>query len=111
MNKIIYIFLFGCFIARIGIAIIAKTIPLNYLPYMAIITSIISISFLKRYLLNTPKTGFFGSKVWWQDYRIIHSFNYAVFSILAFRKNIHSWIILFIDALLGLLFFTIKYFL
>tara|TARA_B100001175_G_scaffold172970_1_gene146757 strand:- start:671 stop:1006 length:336 start_codon:yes stop_codon:yes gene_type:complete len=111
MNKIIYIFLFGCFIARLAIAIIAKTINTNYLPYMAIITSIISLSFFRGYLLNSPKIGFFGNKAWWHDYRILHSFNYALFSLLAFSKNKNSWIVLFIDASLGLLFFINKYFL
>lgn len=111
MNKNIYILIFICLLTRFSIAIIAKTITTNYLPYMAIITSIISLGFLRGYLLNSPKIGFFGNKVWWQDYRILHSFNYALFSLLAFSKNNNSWIVLFIDASLGLLFFINKYFL
>ncbi len=111
MNKIIYIFLFGCFVSRILIAILAKIINVNYLPIMAIFTSIISLSFLKGFILNSPKTGFFGSEVWWQNYRILHSFNFGLFSLLAFCKNPNSWIILFIDAWFGLIFFINKYFL
>tara|TARA_Y100000816_G_scaffold181971_1_gene131745 strand:+ start:6759 stop:7094 length:336 start_codon:yes stop_codon:yes gene_type:complete len=111
MNKILYIFLFGCFVSRILIAIVAKIINVNYLPIMAIFTSIISLSFLRGFILNSPKTGFFGSKVWWQNYRIIHSFNFGLFSLLAFCKNPNSWIVLFIDAWLGLIFFINKYFL
>lgn len=110
MNKIIYIFLFACFTSRIAISIFAKIIDVNYLPIMAIFTSIISLGFLKGFLLNSPKIGFFGSKVWWQNYRIIHSFNFGLFSLLAFCKNPNSWIILFIDAWLGLIFFINKYF-
>jgi hypothetical protein len=111
MNKIIYIFLFGCFASRILIAILAKIINVNYLPIMAIFTSIISLSFLRGFILNSPKTGFFGSKVWWQNYRILHSFNFGLFSLLAFCKNPNSWIVLFIDAWFGLIFFINKYFL
>ena len=111
MNKIIYIFLFGCFVSRILIAILAKIINVNYLPIMAIFTSIISLSFLRGFILNSPKTGFFGSKVWWQNYRILHSFNFGLFSLLAFCKNPNSWIVLFIDAWFGLIFFINKYFL
>ena len=110
MNKIIYIFLFGCFVSRILIAILAKIINVNYLPIMAVFTSIISLSFLRGFILTTPKTGFFGSKVWWQNYRILHSFNFGLFSLLAFYKNPNSWIVLFIDVWLGLIFFINKYF-
>ena len=110
MNKIIYLFFFGCLVARISIAIIAKIINIKYLPILAIFSSIISLSFLRGFILNYPKTGFFGSKVWWQNYRIIHSFDFGLFSIFAFYKNPNSWIILFIDALLGLIFFINKYF-
>ena len=111
MNKIIYIFLFACFTSRIAISIFAKIINVNYLPIMAIFTSIISLSFLRGFILNSPKTGFFGSKAWWQNYRILHSFNFGLFSLLAFYKNPNSWIVLFIDAWLGLIFFINKYFL
>ena len=111
MNQIIYIFLFGCFVSRILIAILAKIINVNYLPIMAIFTSIISLSFLRGFILNSPKTGFFGSKVWWQNYRILHSFNFGLFSLLAFCKNPNSWIVLFIDAWFGVIFFINKYFL
>tara|TARA_B100001093_G_scaffold237656_1_gene227679 strand:- start:2220 stop:2555 length:336 start_codon:yes stop_codon:yes gene_type:complete len=111
MNKIIYIFLFGCFVSRVFLAIIARFINVKYLPIMAIFTSIISFGFLRGFILNFPKTGFFGSKVWWQNYRILHSFNFGLFSFLAFYKNPNSWIILFIDAWLGLIFFINKYFL
>ena len=110
MNKIIYIFLFTCFISRILISIIAKIINVNYLPIMAIFTSLIAISFLRGFILNYPKIGFFGGEVWWQNYRIIHSFNFGLFSLLAFCKNPNSWIVLFIDAWLGLIFFIKKYF-
>ena len=110
INKIIYLFFFGCLVTRISISFIAKMININYLPMIAIFTSIISLSFLRGFILNSPKTGFFGSKVWWQNYRILHSFNFGLFSIFAFCKNPNSWIILFIDALFGLIFFINKYF-
>lgn len=111
MNKITYIFLFGCFVSRIFIAIVAKIINVHYLPIMAVFTSLIAISFLIRFIVNSPKRGFFGNKVWWRNYRIIHSFNFGLFSLLAFCKNPNSWIVLFIDAWLGLIFFIINYFL
>tara|TARA_Y100000741_G_scaffold131724_1_gene99182 strand:- start:4901 stop:5245 length:345 start_codon:yes stop_codon:yes gene_type:complete len=111
MNNIIYIFIFACLITRFAISIFAKTININYLPFMSIFTSIISFGFLRGFIFNTPKIGFFGNKVWWQNYRIIHSFNFGLFSLFAFCKNPNSWIILFIDACLGFIFFINKYYL
>tara|TARA_B110000444_G_scaffold110151_1_gene104048 strand:- start:6005 stop:6340 length:336 start_codon:yes stop_codon:yes gene_type:complete len=109
MVNIIYIFLFGCIGSRIAISMIAKYIDINHLPFMAIFTSMISLGFLRGFILNSPKIGRFGNVVWWQNYRIVHSINFGIFSILAVNKNPHAWIILFADAMLGLMFFTKKY--
>lgn len=111
MNKVILYFLFLCFPSRLLLALIAKIIKPKYLPIMAILTSFISIGFLINFINHKKKSkGFFGSKVWWNNYRLVHSFNFGLFSIQALLKYNKSWIILLIDALLGLIFFTNKYF-
>jgi hypothetical protein len=110
MDNIIYIFLFGCIGIRLAISMLAKYIDHDYLPYMAIFTTMISLGFLRGFILNSPKVGFFGNPVWWQNYRIIHSINFGIFSFLAVNKNSNAWIILFADAMLGLMFFLQKYF-
>ena len=107
MSKVLFIF--GCILARFLLAYSAKIVPVNYLPYFSIITLIISLSFLKNYINNEPKIGFFGSKVWWSNYRIIHAFNYFVFTLFAFVKNKNSWLILLFDVFLGVIFFINKY--
>ena len=109
MNKLLIFFIFGCILTRFLLAYIAKIIPVNYLPYFSIITLIISLSFFKNYINNEPKIGFFGSKAWWCNYRIIHAFNYFVFTLFAFAKNKDSWLILLFDVFLGIIFFINKY--
>tara|TARA_Y100000389_G_scaffold155357_1_gene156000 strand:- start:2925 stop:3263 length:339 start_codon:yes stop_codon:yes gene_type:complete len=111
MNKVILYFLFLCIPSRLLLALIAKIIKPAYLPIMGILTSFISIGFLINFI-NYKKNskGFFGSKVWWNNYRLVHIFNFGLFSILALLKYNKSWIILLIDALLGLIFFVNKYF-
>ena len=111
MDNIIYIFFFGCIGTRIAISMLAKYIDINYLPYMAILTTIISLWLLRGFITNSPKVGFFHNRVWWQNYRIIHSINFGIFSILAFHKDPDAWTILFADAMLGIIFFINKYFL
>ena len=110
MNEINLYFLFGCMFSRLFMVYIAKIININYLPYYGIITLIISIMFLKNYINNFPKIGFFGNKVWWNNNRLIHSLLYFIFSIMAFYKNKNSWIVLFADTLIGLITFILKYF-
>ncbi len=109
-NKKYYIlyFIFLCFPARVLLSILAKIIQPKYLPIMGIFTSFISISFFINFIKY--KKGFFGSYVWWNNYRLIHSFSYAMFSIQAFLQYNKAWLILFIDAILGLIFFINKYF-
>tara|TARA_B110000444_G_scaffold22617_1_gene18744 strand:- start:3578 stop:3913 length:336 start_codon:yes stop_codon:yes gene_type:complete len=109
MEQYFFTYIAICIIARIVIAIIAKIIDVKYLPVMAIVTSFISIVFFKNFVVNAPKTGFFGNTVWWQNYRIIHFFNYGLFSLLAFTKNSNSWMVLLFDIFLGIIFFIKKY--
>ena len=78
---------------------------------MGIFTTFISISFFINFIkYKKQDKGFFGSYVWWNNYRLIHSFNYAIFSIQAFLHYNKAWMILFIDAILGLIFFINNYF-
>ena len=112
MDKTIYYFIFFCFPARLFLALLAKIIPTNYLPIMGLFTAIISLSFFINFIKNKEDDkGFFGNYVWWNNYRLIHGFSYAIFSILALLEYKNIWIILLLDALLGLIFFINKYFL
>ena len=111
MDKTIYYFIFFCFPARLLLALLAKKIESKYLPIMGLFTIFISISFFINFIKNKESDkGFFGNYVWWNNYRLIHSFMFALFSIQALLIYKNAWIVLFIDALLGLIFFTFKYF-
>ena len=111
MNKIILYFIFLCFPARLLLSLMATIIELKYLPIMGVFTTFISISFFINFIqYEKNDKGFFGSYVWWNNYRFIHGLNYAIFSILALLIYNNAWIILFADAILGLIFFINKYF-
>lgn len=111
MDKIILFFIFLCFPSRLLLSLLAKKINPTYLPIMGLFTIFISINFLINFINNKNyDKGFFGNYVWWNNYRIIHALTYAIFSILAILKFNNAWIILFIDAILGLLFFLNKYY-
>ena len=110
MNKIIYYFIFGCFILRLLLSFIVKNLNIKYYYYISGLSLIIGLSFLRKIIFNKKnERGFFGNKTWWKNYRIIHSFNYLLVSFLTFKKNKHAWKILLIDAFLGLFFFINNY--
>ena len=105
------LFLSFCFTSRLLLAFIAKIIDLKYLPIFGAISFIISMSFFRNYLNQKSNSkGFFDSKVWWNNYRLIHGILYLIFSILAIAKKPYSWIILLVDAIFGLLVFINKYY-
>ena len=111
LEKIILYFIFFYFQERLTLALLAKMIKPKYLPIMALFTIVISISFFMNFIKHKKNNkGFFGSYVWWNNYRLIHSFMFALFSIQALVIYKNAWIVLFIDALLGLIFFIFKYY-
>ena len=111
MNKIIVYFVLGCLTIRFGLAYLAYIINVNYLPYMGIISGLISVAFLYKFIEHKKgEKGVFGTKVWWNINRFIHSLLFGLFSFLAINKYKHSWVVLFIDALLGLASFVFKKF-
>ena len=105
-------FLGGCIPARVLLAIIAKYIPLSLLRIMGLITIIPAVWFLYSFII-TPYTHakiITSTKVWWQDMRIIHSMSYLLFSIFAINQKPYSWIVLFVDAIVGLFAFLIYHY-
>lgn len=99
------LFLFVCFPARLLLAFLAYKINLYYLPFLSIISFVIGVQFIRHYIKNEPKIGFFGSNVWWENYRLIHGINYLLFSLAAILKNKNAWFFLLLDAIFGLIFF------
>ena len=110
MDKKINLFFLLCIPLRLLLVYIAYILPLNKLKYMGYLMLIPSIGFGNSFLkYKKGDKGAFGGNVWWNNYRLIHSFSYAMFSIQAFLQYNKAWMILFIDAILGLIFFINKY--
>ena len=90
MDKIyLYTFFFlGCMSARFGLAYAAKIIDIKYLPYMALLTSVISITFFINFMKHkSGDRGGFGNKVWWNYYRLVHSFLFGQTSYSSQKAN------------------------
>lgn len=109
-NKIINLFIFGCFPVRLFIAFLAYRVTklnISLLPIMGIFGLIIGLGFFYN-IINKRERGAFNQKVWWQNYRFIHSLLFLLFGVLALQKNENAYKLLFIDVILGLIFFTNK---
>ena len=105
-------FLLGCIPTRLLFTLLAYKIKKEYLPYLAVITLIIGLGFLRIYFfvpMKEEKVGAFGGKIWWNELRLVHGFLYILFSVYAFQKKKFSWKVLLIDTIIGLFAFLIHY--
>lgn len=107
IKKGILLFLLVCIPLRIVLAVIAKVLPVYYLPIIGIPFLIFGIGTLYLYLTGTRTTGggAFGGVLWWKDMRPIHGILYLSFAILAFLRYPYAWILLAVDVLVGLVGF------
>ena len=105
-------FLFACIPARLLIAWISKTVPNEYLPYLGLIALLPATGFLYIYVSGLRKTGreTFGENIWWNNLRPIHAFMLYSFAYLAIRRNGRAYLVLFTDAMFGLVSFLIYHY-
>ena len=110
-EKCIALFLLLCIPSRASIAYLAKNISSEYLPYMGTVALIPAIGFLLIFLTGSRKTGFetFGSKIWWNSLRPLHSLLYFAFAIAAVQKKEYAWKFLALDVAIGLIAFVIHH--
>ena len=94
----------ACLTVRLSFALVAKYIPIQYLPILGYLAFLPFIGFLYQYK-NSKKTGVFGQKLWWNNHRLFHSFMCLLFAIFAILQNKNSYIILVTDTFLGLCFY------
>jgi hypothetical protein len=111
MKPKIATFLIGCIGTRLAITLLAKWIPLEYLPLMGIPALAIAIGFTLIYVNGWRKTGIEvgGGQIWWNALRPVHAFLWGLFGILALLKQPFAWIVLLVDTLIGLSAFIIKH--
>ena len=107
LTKRMLLFLVGCIGTRAALVYIAKTIDVNYLPYMGYLALIVAFGFSYIYRTDSRKTGpeVFGGKIWWNNLRPVHALLYGLFAYNAIMKNTSAWIYLLVDVIIGLVSF------
>jgi hypothetical protein len=100
----IALFLIGCIGTRIALALAARSMAPEWLPYAGAVALLPAIGFFTIYLFDLRTTGpeVFGDRIWWNSLRPIHGAMYTGFALLAFQKNPYAWMVLAADAALGL---------
>lgn len=106
-QKRFLLFLFGCIGTRFLFVWIAKTVDVNYLPYLGYLALLPAIGFFYIFFTKSRETGaeVFGGKIWWNDLRPLHGLLYGLFAYNAINKNVNSWMYLLADVLVGLVSF------
>ena len=104
-NKLL--FLIGCIGVRTALALLAKYIDKDYLPYLGYLALIPAIGFIFVYLTDRRQTGIeAGGVIWWNKLRPIHGMLYILFAIYAIKKESFAWTVLALDVFLGLSFWV-----
>lgn len=107
-QKRIILFLFGCVPARLLIAFTASRLSFNNLKILAYMYLLIAIVMSYLAIANKRLTGpeTFGNKIWWTPHlRLVHAFLYFTFFLLTVMKYSNTYIILYIDVIIGLFAF------
>lgn len=102
-------FLLGCIPSRLLFAYLTKTLPPKYLPYCALVATLPLLGWLYIYFISPRTRGLEtgGELIWWNELRIVHALLYLLFIIYALQKKPFSYIVLIVDALVGLIAFTL----
>jgi len=109
-NKLI-LFLGGCMSFRIILALIAKYIDKKYLESFGYMLLLPAIGFIIVYIGGLRGRGAFNQKIWWNHLRPIHSLLYFIAAFYAIKKDRRSWMVLLLDAGIGLMAFLLYHFL
>ena len=104
IQKRFVLFIFGCIGARTLLMLLAKNIPIQYLPYMGYLTIFPVIGFMYIYITGSRNTGaeVFGEKIWWNDLRPLHAALYGLFAYNAINGHRSAWKFLLADIVIGL---------
>ena len=104
IHKRILLFLVGCIGTRSLLVYIAKTVDINYLPYIGYLALLPAAGFLYIFISGVRKTGaeVFEDKIWWNDLRPVHALIYTLFAYNAINKNKNAWLFLLVDVIYGL---------
>lgn len=106
MNNI-FLFLFGCITARIGLVLLAYKLNKKNLPYLGVLLALIGVSFLYLFFTKSRmKAPEAKGYTWWANYRLLHGMLYLTASIYALRGENMAWIPLLIDISVGVILFT-----
>ena len=98
---------------RFGLALLAYLYRYNrgVMNAMGVLALGPAIGFTIIYLGGYRKTGpeVFGDKIWWNALRPVHAVLYFLFSFMALssRFTAHAWMLLLVDACIGLVSFIV----
>lgn len=109
-KKRIFLFIFGCLPARLAIAYFASRLDARYLKMLAYVYFFIAIAMSYLALAGKRLTGpeTFGHIVWWTPHmRLAHALLYFLFFTLTINDFKSSFVILYLDVLLGFIAFTV----
>lgn len=81
----------------------------NYRYILIIFYLFAASGLLYNYINKTRKIGAFNNIIWWDDLRPLHALLFISTSILLYIKNPYSYILPFIDTIIGLVMYLLNH--
>lgn len=110
INNKLVLFLLVCMSTRILISLIFKYINIKYIKILGYLLLIPATGLLLIYIFGLRKTGILNQTSWWNHLRPLHSLLYFIAAFYAIKQDRLSWLILLLDACIGLIAFLINHF-
>ena len=108
-NKLI-LFMVFCMSFRIILALIAKYIDKKYLESFGYLLLFLAMGFIIVFITDLRGRGAFNQKIWWNHLRPIHSLLYFIAAFYAIKNDRRAWMVLLLDAGIGLMAFLVNHF-
>jgi hypothetical protein len=106
----IHFYFFICIFLRFLLSyFVFVTYNNNYRYLLIIFYFFTALGLLYNYLYKKRKIGAFNNIVWWDDLRPLHALLFISTSILLYIKNPYSYIIPFIDTIIGIIMYLFNH--
>ena len=107
LQKRFLLFLGACIPVRLAFVLIAKHLPLIYLPYLGYLALLPALGFLYLFFTGKRTSGIEtqGAPIWWSKFRIFHGIFYLLFAVYAINRIDTAYQFLLADVCIGLLLF------
>lgn len=107
---LLFVYIFGCLLSRLGIAYLIKEGARKWLKYISAMYLVFGLGIGFLWLTKMRTSGAFREKIWWDDLRPVHALTFLFVSYASFRgMRGWAWKMVVADVVISLVAFINKH--